>query len=216
MIKKIILVLIILGPSLIFGYFGKPTEMSLAIVGGAITAAFLNIDKMSRFKGAGFEAEMKEAVKEAYATIENLKELGEPLILTTIEILTKEGRFGGMGAYKKHKFKQELEDISKSLDIDNNRLEKIKDKFYRYHVWDHYQEFITVISQDSYVDKEIANKLGSLKKDYSSKDFPKEETIQEIINQVDELEEITQETLKDYIYYKNNKEIRKKEALSRT
>ncbi|TYK65049.1 hypothetical protein [Colwellia echini] len=34
-------------------------EMGLAIVAGAIGLAFANIDKMSKFKGAGFEAEMK-------------------------------------------------------------------------------------------------------------------------------------------------------------
>ena len=45
------------------GYFGRacqPTEMALAIVAGAIALAFQHIDKIQRFKGAGFEAEMRE------------------------------------------------------------------------------------------------------------------------------------------------------------
>lgn len=41
------------------GFLGKPTEMGLAIVAGALGLAFSNIDKLSKFKGAGFEAEMK-------------------------------------------------------------------------------------------------------------------------------------------------------------
>ncbi|MBI3815544.1 MAG: hypothetical protein HY279_13895, partial [Nitrospinae bacterium] len=48
-------------------------EMSLIIVGGAICLAFLNIDKIQRFKGAGFEAEMKKTVEDAIATIEQLR-----------------------------------------------------------------------------------------------------------------------------------------------
>jgi len=36
-----------------------PTEMGLAILAGALGLAFVNIDKISKFKGAGFEAEMR-------------------------------------------------------------------------------------------------------------------------------------------------------------
>ncbi|MFL1467391.1 hypothetical protein [Marinobacter sp. HN1S83] len=37
-------------------------EMGLAILAGSIGLAFTNIDKIARFKGAGFEAEMCEKV----------------------------------------------------------------------------------------------------------------------------------------------------------
>ena len=36
-----------------------PTEMGLAILAGSIGLGFSNIEKISRFKGAGFEAEMR-------------------------------------------------------------------------------------------------------------------------------------------------------------
>ncbi|NRB42793.1 MAG: hypothetical protein HRU20_30705 [Pseudomonadales bacterium] len=36
----------------------QTTEMGLAIIAGSLGLAFSNIDKISRFKGAGFEAEM--------------------------------------------------------------------------------------------------------------------------------------------------------------
>ncbi len=41
--------------------------MGLAIISGALGLAFANIDKLARFKGAGFEAEMKmvEAIIES-------------------------------------------------------------------------------------------------------------------------------------------------------
>jgi len=48
------------GVSTLLGLLGKPTEMGLAIIAGAIGLAFTNIDKISKFKGAGFSAEMRE------------------------------------------------------------------------------------------------------------------------------------------------------------
>lgn len=52
---------LLVGP-LVFGLLGKPTEMGLSILAGALSLAFSNIDKISKFKGAGFEAEMREKV----------------------------------------------------------------------------------------------------------------------------------------------------------
>lgn len=44
--------------STVYGFLSLPAEMGLAILAGAIGLAFCNIDKISKFKGAGFEAEM--------------------------------------------------------------------------------------------------------------------------------------------------------------
>ena len=49
--------------SLIFGFLGKPAEMGLSIIAGSLGLAFLNIDKIKRFKGGGFEAEMQEKIE---------------------------------------------------------------------------------------------------------------------------------------------------------
>ena len=51
------------GISTLFGILGRPAEMGLAVVAGALGLAFANIDKISRFKGAGFEAEMREKIE---------------------------------------------------------------------------------------------------------------------------------------------------------
>jgi hypothetical protein len=48
----------LLGISSAYGFMGMTAEMGLAIIAGSIGLAFTNIDKISRFKGAGFEAEM--------------------------------------------------------------------------------------------------------------------------------------------------------------
>ncbi|WP_284455227.1 hypothetical protein [Alloalcanivorax xenomutans] len=48
----------LLGISSVYGFMGMTAEMGLAILAGSIGLAFSNIDKIARFKGAGFEAEM--------------------------------------------------------------------------------------------------------------------------------------------------------------
>jgi hypothetical protein len=63
---------------------GKPIEMGIAVVAGAVAAAFINIDKIQQFKGAGFDAEMKKVVEETHATVEILKKLGKPLIISIL------------------------------------------------------------------------------------------------------------------------------------
>ncbi len=52
----------LLAASTYFGIRAQPVEMGLVIVTAAIALAFLNIDKIQKFKGAGFEAEMRAQV----------------------------------------------------------------------------------------------------------------------------------------------------------
>ena len=54
---------VLLGCSFFLGLLGKSAEMGLSILAGAISLAFLNIDKIKKFKGAGFEAEMQEKIE---------------------------------------------------------------------------------------------------------------------------------------------------------
>ncbi|RDH86556.1 MAG: hypothetical protein DIZ78_06495 [endosymbiont of Escarpia spicata] len=60
----------------VFGYMENTVALSASIIAGAIGMAFANIDKIEHFKGAGFEAHMKKAVEEAYATTKSLREFG--------------------------------------------------------------------------------------------------------------------------------------------
>ena len=44
---------------LIFGFASRPVEMGLAIVASSLGLVFSNLEKYSKFKGAGFEAEIR-------------------------------------------------------------------------------------------------------------------------------------------------------------
>jgi len=84
-----------LGLATMFGIQGKSTEMGIIVVAGALVMAFLNIDKIQRFKGAGFEAEMRKAVEEAYATIEQLRKVAAASAETTLTTLMSDYFFDG-------------------------------------------------------------------------------------------------------------------------
>lgn len=47
----------------VFGALGKPVEMGLIIVAAAVALAFTDLERFKRFKGAGFEAELREQVQ---------------------------------------------------------------------------------------------------------------------------------------------------------
>ncbi|MCD8478258.1 MAG: hypothetical protein LRY68_10565 [Sulfurospirillum sp.] len=51
---------VLLGFSTFFGFLENSSAMGLSILAGSIGLAFVNIDKISKFKGAGFEAEMRD------------------------------------------------------------------------------------------------------------------------------------------------------------
>jgi DNA-binding MarR family transcriptional regulator len=61
---------VLLVVSSVLAFLGKPTEMGVAVLAGAIGLAFASIDKIKKFKGAGFEAEMKEKLQKFQAVID--------------------------------------------------------------------------------------------------------------------------------------------------
>ena len=83
-----ILILILIVIPTYFGYKKCPKEMFLSILSISLALSFLNINKITRFKGGGIEVEMREVVDKAYAAIEELKNLSlalsDPIISTTI------------------------------------------------------------------------------------------------------------------------------------
>jgi len=75
---KIFSYLMLLGVSSTYGFMGMAAEMGLAILAGSIGLAFANIDKISKFKGAGFKAEMcKTVVHKPTGVIHKLAENGK-------------------------------------------------------------------------------------------------------------------------------------------
>jgi hypothetical protein len=88
--QKLIIALVII--PILLGIFRTRTEMAIAAAAIGLALCFANLDKIVRFKGAGFEAEMRTAVDRAYAAIEQLKELGLSLSTPIVDELAISGR----------------------------------------------------------------------------------------------------------------------------
>lgn len=109
--EKLIVTLVVV--PILLGIFKDWKVMTAAI--GAIMVAlfFANIDKFSKFKGGGIEAELKTAVDDAYAAIEELKELGLSL---TSPITDELAMSGSVLSYIPLEYKlQRVEKIAKTL-----------------------------------------------------------------------------------------------------
>ena len=88
--QKLIIALVII--PILIGIFRSPKEMLIAVAAIGLALFFTNIEKFSRFKGAGFEAELRTAVDKAYAAIDELKELGLSLSAPIVDELAISGR----------------------------------------------------------------------------------------------------------------------------
>ncbi|MCX7988891.1 MAG: hypothetical protein N2647_05555 [Thermodesulfovibrio sp.] len=208
--KPLITVLIIVFPGFIFGMLSKPTEMGLAIVAGAISATFFNLDKIQRFKGAGFEAEMKKAVDEAYATVDNLKIISTTLVNITLKILTYEGRWGGMSLKSKFELLDDLNNVNKSLSIEDTSIKLSLNEFHRQLTWDFLNWFTAEYCKNTPYDESINKQFNDMLKKKNTYDFPSEADILKVINKSkEELSEKARECLIDYIYYKEHKKPRR-------
>lgn len=126
LLYKIITFISISGPGFYFGSLGKPKEMGISIVGGAIAMAFVNIDKIQKFKGAGFEAEMKEVINEANATLKELQEIASTTSEVSLYQLTESQFFGNFSFSKRLEIHDQLIDKLKAINIKDEQIKEIE------------------------------------------------------------------------------------------
>lgn len=200
--KEVFSVLFLLGPSMAFGFMGKTTEMGLAIIAGGLASAFLNLDKLQEFKGGGLEIKLREAVNEAYVTIENLKSVSKPLLIATLNLLIYGNRWGGIGKKKNHDIWEMVNSTINSLDIQSDgEVEVARKAYISLNTRDLYQQFTLSIQ-----DAELRKKLDQIF-DLGKSVFPKENNVDNIVK-ITELSPDSKEKLNDYIYFLNNQKYR--------
>lgn len=118
----------IIGSTLYFGVNDKPTQMGLTLIAGGIIMAFGNLDKISRFRGAGFEAEMKQKIDEAYATLANLQDLAVATVGPIMSILAQ-ARIGSGLLQEKIDKRNEIRKYLESLQIPGEKIKDLTDLF---------------------------------------------------------------------------------------
>jgi hypothetical protein len=210
--NNLITVILILFPAFLFGLMGKTVEMSLIIVASSICGAYLNIDKIHRFKGAGFEAEMKKnlndtraTLNETQATLKNLKEMALPLIISSMNSITYLIRWGGLTMNKIHQIKNKLEEISKEFEIKDDSLNEIFEDFERLNTWDILRMFLHELSKRK--THQINNNYLDESRIATTNYYTKEEILKIInISEID-LTERELELLKAYVIYKEEKKL---------
>ncbi|EGQ8002316.1 hypothetical protein [Vibrio vulnificus] len=126
----------------LFGLKGMTAEMGIAVAASCVFLAFANLDKFTKFKGAGFEAELREAVSEANATINELKELAKPLIRTNFEILAQANRMQGSNFEKTHDLFDQLQSLQVKFQLEDTEIEKSKNSYIVIHAWDMVYEIL--------------------------------------------------------------------------
>lgn len=209
-INKFLPVLLIFLPTLIFGIMGKTVEMSIMIIAGSIVCVFMQIEKFKMFKGGGFEAQLKEAVDKAYATVDMVNAATGYTVYSLVKLMTYEDRLANISEEEKTELISNLEKLT--IDCDISQREYIGhaiNEFKYLYGWDRYFNFINLFRQCS---AEIYNKLHELsvkkdkftKQDFSFKDWPTQKEISEILgDKISDLSTDQDSYLKDYLRYIN-------------
>ncbi len=182
----------------LFGLKGMAAEMGIAVAASGVFLAFANLDKFSEFKGAGFEAKLREVVDEANATIENLKEVAKPLIKTNLFALAKAGRFSDGAFNKSHDVYDQLAELQSKIGLDGQDLEKSKASYLNIHAWDMVSELSGNIERAGNERFSVTSReaMGT----HSFEVAPDLKKFNELVSGV-ELDEVSQnqfETLKNY------------------
>jgi len=189
---------LILVPTLLFGLMGKIAEMGIALAAGALSACFLNLDKLQRFKGAGIELELREAVEEAYATIENLKVIAEPLIVSATKSVTWGNRWVGISEKDQHKIISNFREVTEKIPLSSDEVSQAFNEFYNINLRDKYYKLLEGVSK--YYQEDVNEKLGLLF-DYESCIFPSENQIRDVLVGL-KINQNIEDMIQNYLFYK--------------
>lgn len=199
--KMIISILFILVPAFYFGLIGKPAEMGVALAAGALAAAFINLEKLEKFKGAGIEFELKKAVEEAYATIEVVKAVAEPLFISAIKTMSEGRTLGGISKRDQHDLVNKMEKVT-TESLNSNDVKNAIDSFYKFNL----RAIFRDLQEDvyKYRNVEVETTLSRLI-DRENSVYPSGQQIRDILSPLTNLQDETDELIKDYEYYRTNK-----------
>ncbi len=200
----------LLGGAAFFGYLDKLGAMSLSVVAGAIGMAFANLDKFSRIKGAGFEAELKKAVDEAYATTASVKDLSAQLTSSILEIIAGEGRWGGMGLKRKLQLRDGIDAALAKIGLKKNEIAETHKLFDQYLLWDHGQAIIDLMKNSGKANNKLRERTNKLT-NYSELAVAAPEDFEAVQKEFEIDNPEIDERISDLKYFLVNKKLRRPE-----
>lgn len=111
--------------------------------------AFANIDKMAKFKGAGFEAEMKNTIDKANATIEEVQQVGCKSAAAILEVTAAFGRFGGgIKTLRRLQIRDNLVASLRGLGADDDDIKDAQTGFNRWLLFDHAAKIVQAVGSN--------------------------------------------------------------------
>ncbi|CAM8662101.1 hypothetical protein MCEMIEM13_01801 [Comamonadaceae bacterium] len=213
--------ILMMGLALLFGLLGKPTEMGLMIVAGAIAISFLNIDRIQRFKGAGFEAEMKLAVEHVHATVDQLRLMAAASAESTLTTLMAENFFDGSTLATRLDLHDRLIQSLVEIGVPSNKIASANDRWRKgvgviYHRGvRHYLEGRTQKSHINYDASPAVLAASSEFQDllkFENWDAPSAQQMREFINDRGLMNSEVEKLLKDYAHFEVTSEIQRRDV----
>ena len=203
----ILIVVLVIGLIPLSKYRGWK-EMSAFAAAISVALFFTNLDKFSRFKAGGIEAELRTVVTEAYAAIEQLKELGLSLSTPIVDNLAISGR---MLIYIPLKYKLErvakIAETLKKLGASEKEIEEACSTIYQRVTNDHMRKTLHSLLSSNPGKQPLFQGLDDGKMDNWDKS-KLEKFIKD--NGLKKSEE-TEEWIRDLDYFLKNKKLRREE-----
>lgn len=184
---KIISVLIIIIPVLVFGVLNRPVLMGVYLLAGFTCAVILNFDRFESFKAGALEGKLRQVISEANATIEQLKQINEPQIQYILSHIINFNKKNGVNAKDKEAILLNLESNARTFEINDSKtialFKEAKYEIARNYLVEIYDECKHVLGSET---------LGSWKFDLllaiRDKKIPNKEEIRKIFNRHDQHE----------------------------
>lgn len=213
--NTLLIALLVILPT-VFGWFGKTAEMGVIIVACSLALCFANLHKIESFKGAGFEARMRKAVEEAYATLERVQELVRPVARSNIANVAYGDRWDSVDRETAHQLMAELSGLVPSLELQADlKIQKMVADFYNLHANDHLRFLLQVMRHAHIKNDNVQERLNAMMLVRLKDDFvpPTVETVRGVIAELSvEQRTILEPFLLDYEHYIKTHTYRRVEA----
>lgn len=213
--NTLLIALLVILPT-VFGWFGKTAEMGVIIVACSLALCFANLHRIESFKGAGFEARMRKAVEEAYATLEKVQEMVRPVARSNIANVAYGDRWDSVDRDTAHQLMAELSGLVPSLDLqDDPKIQKMVADFYNLHANDHLRFLLQVMRQAHIKNDNVQERLTAMMLVRLREDFvpPNVETVRAVIAELSsEQRTILEPFVLDYDHYIKTHTYRRVEA----
>ncbi len=163
---------------IVFGVMDKAGLMTASVLAGCLILAFAYIDKIKKFKGAGFEAELRDAVNEAYATIEKLQgiavKLSEPIVT---EVTMHKRMIQYIPLKSRYEQIKEIERSLRDLGVKEEEIEKTTEFFYSVFREDHIKKVVYGVLKD----ESTPDQLKEIMETYKEGNIPADLKIADVV-----------------------------------